>query len=378
MKFSTKLALALSILSLLISLSAVTAQNADLNSVSSPTQTNLNSVCIVNNVTSSVADITKLNAWAVGDGGTIIMWDGTQWRTVESPTTLNLYSVTFNNATNGWAVGGSNDKGVILHYNGTWSEWSAISFTGFTDTFDTINNTLHSVTITSDGMNGWIVGAGGVTLNWDGCTWFGMMGASASTMNSVAMAHDSTEAWAVGDGGKIMQWTGTEWKAVESPTDMPLYTIQMLSPTLGWAAGGSNNEGIVLQLNGTTWEPVTNFVFGAEGESQSTVNSVIYSISIGNPTSAWACGSNGLVMYWTGENWECNANIASGNLKGISMVHDTVNQAWVVGDGGVIMAFNGTNWVPELPIIAVPLILSATLLIVIFGKTKLFKKPVFL
>jgi hypothetical protein len=42
------------------------------------------------------------------------------------------------------------------------------------------------------------------------------------------------------------------------------------------------------------------------------------------------------------------------------------------------MAFNGTNWVPELPIIAVPLILSATLLIVIFGKTKLFKKPVFL
>jgi hypothetical protein len=83
-------------------------------------------------------------------------------------------------------------------------------------------------------------------------------------------------------------------------------------------------------------------------------------------------------MYWTGENWECNANIASGNLQGISMVHDTVNQAWVVGDGGVIMAFNGTNWVPELPIIAVPLILSATLLIVIFGKTKLFKKPVFL
>ncbi|NLF87769.1 hypothetical protein GX563_02985 [Candidatus Bathyarchaeota archaeon] len=375
MKFSTKLALALSILSLFISLSAVTAQNADINSVSSPTSTNLNSVCVVNNVTSSGADITKLNAWAVGDSGTIVMWDGSQWRTVESPTSMNLYSVTFNNATNGWAVGGSNDKGVILYYNGTWSEWSRISFSGFTDSFDTVNNTLYAVTISNDGMNGWIVGAGGVTLNWNGDTWFGLMGTTANTMRSVAMIHSSAEAWAVGDAGAIMHWTGTAWEAMTSPTNAPLYAIQMISATQGWAAGGSNNEGVVLQLSGTTWQPVSNFVFGAAGQSQSTVNSTIYAISLGNANSAWASGSNGLVMYWTGTAWECNANIASGNLKGISMVHDSVNQAWVVGDGGAIMAFNGTNWVPELPIIAVPLILGATLLLALFGKTKLFKKP---
>jgi hypothetical protein len=375
MKFSTKLALALSILSLLVSLSAVTAQDGDMDSVTSPTSTNLNSVCVVNNMTSSDNDITQLNAWAVGDAGTIVMWDGSEWQTVESPTAMNLYSVAFNEANNGWAVGGNENEGVILHYNGTWSEWSQISFTGFTDAYDTVNDTLYAVTISSDGMNGWIVGAGGVTLNWDGSTWFGLMGASADTMRGVAMAHGSTEAWAVGDAGTIMHWTGTEWAEMTSPTNLPLYAIQMVSPTQGWAAGGSNNDGAVLQLSGTTWEPVTNFIFGAEGESQSTVDSTIYSISLGNANSAWACGSNGLVMYWTGENWECNANIASGNLKGISMVHDTVNQAWVVGDGGVIMAFNGTNWVPELPIIAVPLILGATLLIVIFGKTRLFKKP---
>lgn len=378
MKFSIKLSLALCILSLCISLSAASAQTANINSVTSPTSTNLNAVCIVNNVTSSSNDLTTLNAWAVGDGGTIVQWNGNSWTTVTSPTTMNLYSVVFNTATDGWAVGGNGNQGVILRYNGTWAEWKRISFTGFTDQFDTVNNTLYGVTVDTNGMNGWIVGAGGVTLNWNGDTWFGLMGSSANTMRSVAMIHNSPDAWAVGDAGTIMHWTGTAWESMTSPTNMPLYTIQMVNANTGFAAGGSNNEGTVIQFSGSTWQPVTSFVFGAGGATVPTVNSTIYSMTIGNATSAWACGSNGLVMYWTGTNWECNANIASGNLKGISMVHDTLLQAWVVGDSGQIMAFNGTNWVPELPVFAVPLILAVGLLVAVFAKSKLFKKPLLL
>ncbi len=110
MKFSLKIALTLCILSLCLSLSAASAQTANINSVTSPTSTNLNAVCIVNNVTSSGNDITMLNAWAVGDGGTIVHWSGSSWTTVVSPTTLNLYSVVFTNPTDGWAVGGSSSK----------------------------------------------------------------------------------------------------------------------------------------------------------------------------------------------------------------------------------------------------------------------------
>jgi hypothetical protein len=378
MKFSYKFALALSLLSITLSLSAVSAQTVNINSVSSPTSTNLNSVCIVNNITSSGNDLTKLNAWAVGDGGIIAMWDGSSWKTVNSPTTFNLYSVIFNNATNGWAVGGSNDKGVILHFDGTWKEWTNLTFTGFPTTSDTINNTLYSVSIDTEGINGWIVGAGGVTLSWCAGTWYGMMGASANTIRSVAMVHNGLEAWAVGDAGTIMHWTGTAWETMTSSTTEPLYAIQMISATSGWAAGGSGNNGVVLQLSGTTWKPVTSFVFGANGKTQSSVNSTIYGITVGNSTSAWACGSNGLVMYWTGTNWECNANIASGNLKGISMIHDTFLQAWTVGDGGKIMAFNGTNWVPELPIFAAPMILAIGLIAAVFAKIKINKKPLLL
>jgi hypothetical protein len=378
MKFSLKIALTLCILSLCLSLTVASAQTANINSVTSPTSTNLNAVCIVNNVTSSGNDLTMLNAWAVGDGGTIVHWSGSSWTTVVSPKTMNLYSVVFTTPNDGWAVGGSSSQGIILHYNGTWNEWTRISFTGFTDSFDTINNTLYSVTVNTDGTIGWIVGAGGVTLNWDGSTWFGLMGSSPNTMRSVAMAHNSAQAWAVGDQGTIMHWTGTAWESMNSPTNMPLYAIEMIDENSGWAAGGSNNQGVVLNLTGTTWNTVNNFVFGAGGETVDSINSTIYSITIGNANSAWACGSNGFVMYWTGMNWECNDNIAGGNLRGISMVHDTVNQAWVVGDGGEIMAFNGTNWVPELPIIAIPLILAVGLLVAVFAKSKLFKKPLLL
>ncbi|MCW3984108.1 MAG: hypothetical protein NWE96_08955 [Candidatus Bathyarchaeota archaeon] len=376
MKFS-KIALTLCLFSLCLTLSSAAAQTS-IDRVTSPTTTTLNAVCIVNNLTAN-GDLTTLEAWAVGDAGTIAHWNGNSWATVSSPTTSHLYSVAFNNVTNGWAVGGSGNSGVILHYNGTWNVWSRISFSGFTDTFDTINSTLYSVTITTDGMMGWIVGANGLTLNWNGDTWFAMTDITPHTLRGVAMAHNSAEAWAVGDAGTIMHWTGSTWEAMTSPTNAPLYTIQMVDANHGWAAGGSNNNGVVLNLNQSTWKVWDKFNFGTMNTTtpSQSVNSTIHSISIGNATSAWACGSNGLVMYWTGTQWECNTNLISGNLRGISMIHGETTgmlQAWTVGDGGQIMAFNGMVWVPEIPIIAVPILFATVLLVAVLTKSKLLRK----
>ena len=46
--------------------------------------------------------------WAVGDTGTILHWNGVEWTLVQSPTILNLYSVSFpdpSNPNDGWIVG---------------------------------------------------------------------------------------------------------------------------------------------------------------------------------------------------------------------------------------------------------------------------------
>jgi hypothetical protein len=359
-------------------IAGVNAQTG-LTSIMSPTTSNLNSICIVNNATNSPSDLTLLNAWAVGDGGVIVMWDGNSWTTVTSPTTMNLYSVVFNSPTNGWAVGGSGSTGIILHYNGTWSEWKAVSFSGFSGATDTINATLYTVTMSTDGMTGFAVGTNGIALFWDGTsnTWFGFTNVSTNTLRGVAMVHNSGDAWAVGDSGTIVHWDGTNWVTMTSNTIATLYTIQMFNTTAGFAAGGSGNNGAVLMLSGTSWSPYTTFRFGGgSGTISSTLNATIYSMDMSTTTLGWASGSDGFTMLWTGAEWDCNSNPAMGNLKGISMIHGTGIQAFAAGDGGVIVAFNGTAWIPEFPILAIPLLMGIGLLAAIFGKTRLFRKQI--
>jgi hypothetical protein len=290
---------------------------------------------------------------------------------------MNLYSVVFNNATSGWAVGGSSSQGVILYYNGTWNEWKTVSFNGMAGGTDPINSTLYGVTVSSDGMNGWIVGSNGIALNWYGGTWYGSPSVSTNTLRSVAMYHGIDDAWAVGDSGTILHWDGAQWTTMTSNTVQPLYTIAVANASFAMAAGGSGSTGVVLVMNASGWSTFTNFRFGGgNGAMTSSLNSTVNSITLASASSGWACGDGGLTMCWTGSEWDCDSNPTMGNLNGISMIHGgSAIQAWTVGDGGVIMAFNGTNWVPELPVIAVPIILAIGLVAALFAKTKLSKKP---
>ncbi|MFN8532725.1 MAG: S8 family serine peptidase [Dehalococcoidia bacterium] len=58
-------------------------------------------------------------AYAVGDGGLIVRFDGSSWAPVASPTTHRLYAVHLMTPTSGWAVGA--DGAVLRLQGGTWS-----------------------------------------------------------------------------------------------------------------------------------------------------------------------------------------------------------------------------------------------------------------
>lgn len=385
MKFSLKLALMLYLVTLLATLSGVFAQTSNITSVSSPTAVNLNSVAIVNNTTQTNNDLTALDAWAVGDGGTILHWNGASWSSVTSPTTDNLYSVCMVSISNGWAVGGGSNNGVILKYNGAnWTEWKQISFGVNATATDTINATLYAVTLSGDGKVGWAVGAGGTVLSWDGTTWYGVSNVTSTILRNVGMVHNSTDVWAVGDSGTIIHWSGTGWANVTSPTTMNLYAIEMINATMGWAAGGNSSNGVLLLMNQTTWSPWTKINFSATNATNPAdkINATMYSISMDNATSAWAVGGGGTVLYWDGNQWDGETGVASGvNLKGVAMVHGSSNgstQAWAVGEGGKILAWTGLKWVPEIPLMAIPLLLSIGLAVALLRKTRLTKKPCFL
>jgi photosystem II stability/assembly factor-like uncharacterized protein len=62
--------------------------------------------------------VSSTEGWAVGSGGAIIRWDGSNWSNVTSPTTQSLQWVFMVSATDGWAVG---HGGTIIRWNG--SNW---------------------------------------------------------------------------------------------------------------------------------------------------------------------------------------------------------------------------------------------------------------
>jgi hypothetical protein len=382
MKLSMKTILLVGLLTFCLTAGGALAQtNSNITSVTSPTNVNLNSVAIIyNSTTNPSGDLSELNAWAVGDGGTIATWNGNSWTTVNSPTTENLHSVVFINATEGWAVGGSSNTGVILHYNGTWGIWNQISMSGNPSDMDTLTAPLYGVTVDSTGTVGWAVGANGLVLGWNGQSWYGFTSVTPNTLHGVGMVHGSADAWAVGEGGTIVHWDGTQWTNVNSPTIRPLYGIEMINATSGWAVGGTDTNGVILMMSGTTWNVQNNIDYGGAtnqttGSPTDTINATLYSVSMNTPDSAWAVGSNGNVLYWTGTEWAGQTNVQNGvTLRGVSMVHGVSDstQAWAVGDQGTILAWTGTAWVPEFPLlIVVPVLIGVGLVFGILKKAKL-------
>jgi len=93
------------------------------------------------------------NVWAVGNGGTILKWNGSAWSSQSSGTTQFLNSVWGSDASNVWAVG---NGGTVLKWNG--SAWSSQS-SGTTQSLNSVWG--------SDASNIWAVGNGGTILNGD-------------------------------------------------------------------------------------------------------------------------------------------------------------------------------------------------------------------
>jgi hypothetical protein len=114
MKFYFKIVAIMLTVTLLSITSIAYAQNSV--NANSPTTSKLNAVAIVSNTSSPT--LMNSNAWAVGDSGIIIRWNGNNWASVNSPTNTTLNSVIMVNSSYGLAVGGNSTSGVILKFDG--------------------------------------------------------------------------------------------------------------------------------------------------------------------------------------------------------------------------------------------------------------------
>ena len=140
------------------------------------------------------------DAWAVGDHGTLLHWDGGRWTPRESGVGERLRAVAGNGPHDVWAVG---DLGAAIHSDG--DRWQLRRVPG-------LPRELGDVWVSPAG-HAWAVG-GDAVARWDGSGWTveAVPGARFATVWGSA----DEDVWA-GGGEFLRRWDGTHWSDVPLP-----------------------------------------------------------------------------------------------------------------------------------------------------------------
>lgn len=277
----------------------------------------------------------KSDVWAIGSGGTIYHYDGTQWVDTPSGVFNTLYGIWGSSANDIWVV---SDPMTVLHgtgfKNGT-ATWDRVS-TGFSEWNTTF---LRAVWGTSPddvrfGGRAYDISIGDLDVyttghqllkktNDDGSIGFKMIEGTptvysywGSSATDVWMAADN-RVYASSERGLIMHGTP---RPDPKPSDDPYSTVE---DPLIWA----------------------------KVDSQS--NLTLESIWGSSKDDIWAVGGNGAIRnYKTGDvRFE---KIESGTIANLHAVWGSgPNDIWAVGDTGTILHYDGTSFTPstlQLPV----------------------------
>jgi hypothetical protein len=144
------------------------------------------------------------NIWAVGTGGIILKYDGTQFKKIDSPTKNALNGIYGIDEKNIYAVG---EEGIILKYNG--EKWEIIE--------SPTKECLTSIWARNEN-DIFAVGRNGTILHFNGKKWEIMKSNTTSFLESIYGKNDCL--FAVGTNATVLQYTNGEWKSVIKLTNV--------------------------------------------------------------------------------------------------------------------------------------------------------------
>ncbi len=287
-----------------------------------------------------VSVVASDNAWAVGDEGTILHWNGQTWTAVECPIDTNLKSIDMVSADDGWAVSSgwlADDhlpQSSILRWDGrSWTEFARPKL-----------GHLNSVRMASSN-DGWAVGGFAAQgwlgyrltmwseiLHWDGQTWTSFERPTDLMLNSVD-ARTSDCGWAVGglsdrrfrqDRSTILHWDGHAWTEATSLWDRRLHSVDLVSADDGWAVG---SHGATMHWDGGYWTEVP-----------SPTREDLWAVAVLSSMDGWAVGSRGTILHWDGTAWSEAESPTGLALYSVAMV--SADDGWAVGSCGTILRWS--------------------------------------
>ncbi|MDH5628053.1 MAG: hypothetical protein OEY69_07140, partial [Candidatus Krumholzibacteria bacterium] len=165
---------------------------------------------------------------AVGDGGTVLRYDGQDWRAEDAGTGEALLAVCEDGADGAIAVG---NRGTLLEFDGRqWRTAPALSGAFLTDVWAGAGLAV-------------AVGDGGTVLERRGGTWRRAETATGAILLAV-WGRSRDDVYACGRDGVVIHRDARGWKPLPSPTILTLEGM-FGSPAGVWFAG---NYGAVLRL----------------------------------------------------------------------------------------------------------------------------------
>ena len=283
------------------------------------------------------------DAWVVGsvlDGSSFTAatehWSGGAWSAVNAPfdgTDPGLSAVTDVATNDAWAVGNGDARGggTVVHWDG--SQWRLVA--------PVVSSTGPAV-VTLEGVAAWVhsdvwtVGnqqqlndltkISAIAAHLTGSSWQSPGLPPGTALLAAIAGASSTDVWAVGEDvsgeALVLHWNGQTWARSATPIVRGrLSAVTEISPTDVWAAGhstasSSGDSPLVEHWDGATWS-------ASELPSRS---GVLAGISASSSHDVWAVGTadpgpaeRPLIFHWNGTSWisQAIANVA-GALNGVA------------------------------------------------------------
>ncbi len=172
------------------------------------------------------------NGWAVGKNGDILHSSdgGISWNPQQqNVTTNNLNSVFFVNNQEGWAVG----SGVVLHTVDGGLAWGTVpSLSGYITNYRQVFFLNNS--------QGWIVGGNQIWGTSNGSTWSQVNAFPSGTSLTGVHFVDPNHGWVVGKNGVVWIYDTGVWNLQISKTTKDLNSVYFIDPRVGFAVGGTS------------------------------------------------------------------------------------------------------------------------------------------
>jgi len=238
-----------------------------------------------------------------------------------------LFGVWGSNSSDIYAVGGNGhtqDEGTIMHFNGNdWREVYHYSTDFFYDVWGSSSSDIFAV------------GHQGTIVHYDGNSWSQMSSPVSSGLFNV-WGTSSSDVFAVGTSGVILHYNGSSWSSMTSGSNAVLECVWGTSSSDVFAVG---LDGTILHYNGSSWSSMTSgtsdMLCGVWGSSATDVFAVGTGYSEGE--------YYGVVLHYNGSSWS-NMNVSSGNL--FKVWGTSSSDVFAVGGyfGHEVLHYNGTSW----------------------------------